>query len=369
MRPVPPLLAALAVLLVAVPAPAAAAPGTMPRTLARTAVHPDGPVRLGFDADVVGVRWEGRAHGLALRLRRDGRWGAWRALHRGDVRPVGGHASGLVAAGGARAYELRVPAGVRAVRATAINTTDGPRSRARGAREVRSVPGLGRVCILSRAAWGADESVRFDAAGAERWVPAYFPVQRLTLHHTADELLGAPVPAVDAAARVRAILHYHAITLGFGDIGYHLLVDDEGCLYEGRHSGPDGVPVLGPPAPDGTPQAVNAGHVAGFNAGNVGVAVLGNFTAEEPTRPALRAAGLAFGVLAAVTGLDVHGHGPYGAPAPYMNPITGATKEVATISAHRDWLATECPGERLLERLPRVRRLAERVVRLLPQER
>jgi uncharacterized protein with LGFP repeats len=161
---------------------------------------------------------------------------------------------------------------------------------------------------------------------------------------------------------VRAILRYHAVTLGFGDIGYHLLVDDAGCVYEGRHSGADGLPVFGPTGPDGTPQAVNAGHVAGFNAGNVGIAVLGDFEEEEPTRAAVRAVGASLGVVAAVAGLDPYGTGTY------VNPITGATKDVGTISAHRDWLATACPGERLYERLPRVRRIAQRVVGLLPTE-
>jgi PKD repeat protein len=39
----------------------------------------------------------------------------------------------------------------------------------------------------------------------------------------------------------------------------------------------------------------------------------------------------------------------------YVNPITDATKDVATISGHRDWLATACPGGNLYTLLPTIR--------------
>ena len=38
-----------------------------------------------------------------------------------------------------------------------------------------------------------------------------------------------------------------------------------------------------------------------------------------------------------------------------MNPANGATKTVNTISGHRDWVATDCPGGRLYEDLPAIR--------------
>jgi hypothetical protein len=149
---------------------------------------------------------------------------------------------------------------------------------------------------------------------------------------------------------VRAIYRYHAVDLGFGDIGYHMLVDEKGCIYEGRHSGTDGLPVYGFPAADGTPQAVNAGHVAGFNAGNVGVAVLGDFTTHEPTRRARRGAVRALAGVARHSRIDALGSGTY------VNPINGAAKTLSNISGHRDWLATECPGEMLYPLLPAIRR-------------
>src|SRR3712207_9171470 len=54
----------------------------------------------------------------------------------------------------------------------------------------------------------------------------------------------------DPAATVRAIFAYHAVVQGWGDIGYNFLVDADGRIYEGRHSGAAGDP---PDAPDPTP--------------------------------------------------------------------------------------------------------------------
>ena len=69
------------------------------------------------------------------------------------------------------------------------------------------------------------------------------------------------------AATVRAIYVAHTVAQGFGDIGYHLLVDQQGGGYEGRWSGAD--PMAGdraarrPPADRATPPT------CGFAAGAV----------------------------------------------------------------------------------------------------
>jgi len=343
--------------------PAGAQAATAPETLARTASVGSRPVAPAMRIDFLGVHWRGAPTATgSVRFRRDGRWGRWHALHHGDMRPRGRFASELVAAQRAIAYQVRAPAGARDVRAVAINTTDGPRralQRGRaagvGARQPAAAGPPARQCLRDRAGWGADDSLRFDAAGNELWPPAYFPVQRLTVHHTATEPGGS-----DPAAVVRAVYRYHAVDLGFGDIGYQLLIDHRGCVYEGRASGTDAVPVFeGLPGPGVAPFAVNAGHTAGFNAGNVGVALIGEFTDAAPSRPALRSLTGTLAVLAAVTGLDPRATGTY------VNPISGATAHSATISGHRDWLATECPGERLYALLPEIRlRVAALVARL-----
>ena len=55
------------------------------------------------------------------------------------------------------------------------------------------VAGLGAVAdgatplppIISRAGWGADESLRFSPAGDEFWPREFYPIQKLVVHHTA----------------------------------------------------------------------------------------------------------------------------------------------------------------------------------------
>jgi len=330
----------------------------VPPTLARAAVVGDEPLTGPRRIDFVGVHWRGsRRDGGRVRFRHDGEWAAWQPLHAGEIHPPGRVASELVSAGRATAYQVRAPYGATDVRAVAINTTDGQHetvSQSRTTRAARAIGlsglglGSGGPCYRSRAQWGADESLRFDPNGAELWPAKFFPAQRLTIHHTVTD----PATAggeTDPAAIVRAIYRYHAVDLGWGDIGYQLLIDQQGCVYEGRYSGPDALPVYTMAATPSTPQAVNAGHTLGYNPGNIGIALLGNFNEIEPSEPSLRALTATLAALSLVSGLDPQGHGTY------VNPISGVTKDTYAIGGHRDWLATECPGTNLYARLPELR--------------
>jgi hypothetical protein len=248
-----------------------------------------------------------------------------------------------LAVSGAVGYEI-IDAGE--VRVSEIDVTTGPlRPRDPAALELttlwdRPLPRRYR----NRASWGADESLRFDPDGTNRFPDAFFPAQTITVHHTAMKV-GDEGPA----AQVRAIYHDHTITRDFGDIGYHLLIDGDGTVYEGRSSGADPIPVFG----GGLhwPLHVNnAAHVAGFNAGNLGVALLGDFTSAPPTREAQDALVQVLAILCAICKLDPLGR------TDYVNPISGAAKQMDTISGHRDWAATECPGSELHPLLPALRR-------------
>jgi len=195
-----------------------------------------------------------------------------------------------------------------------------------------------------RADWGADESLRFGPDGTELFPTAFFDVQTVTVHHTAT-----PNGDPDPAARVRSIYVDHTVTQNFGDIGYHLLIDEAGTVYEGRFSGPDRIPVFGGKRAGLLPQMCNAAHVAGFNAANVGVALLADLTVQPPTVAARRSLVSTLVWLFAATRLD-----PVGTTS-YVNPISGATRTVPTLAGHRDWAATQCPGNTFYPLLAGVR--------------
>ncbi|HET9497336.1 MAG TPA: N-acetylmuramoyl-L-alanine amidase, partial [Candidatus Limnocylindria bacterium] len=134
--------------------------------------------------------------------------------------------------------------------------------------------------VISRAGWGADERIRFDQWGEERWWSQYFPLQKLIVHHTAGAN-GDPNPA----ATVRAIYHYHAVTQNWGDIGYNYLVDAQGRIYEGRHSREYWNGAT-PTSDNAAGQVISGGHALYHNAGTMGIALLGNFTSQSPTTAA-----------------------------------------------------------------------------------
>ncbi|GAQ56138.1 peptidoglycan recognition family protein [Streptomyces acidiscabies] len=194
--------------------------------------------------------------------------------------------------------------------------------------------------LRTRADWGADESLRFAADGTEKWPPGYYPLQTVSIHHTAD---GSTDP--DPAARVRAIYREDAIgKKNFGDIGYHYLIDENGRVYEGRWSGTDGTP-----AHDARGRLVTAAHIGDYNSGNAGIALLGDLT-STPASPAARAT-----LIRLLADLSTrHTLNPL-ATVRYRNPISGVTRTVPTISGHKDWAATLCPGTVHAD-LPAIRR-------------
>ncbi|MFB6889869.1 N-acetylmuramoyl-L-alanine amidase [Kitasatospora sp. NPDC056327] len=333
------------------PAPAggAARTVTVPATRARSAAgRAAAGVRADFPIHYVGVSWDGPRRGAAIRLHHEGTGaGAWQPLAAGCAggpdQPGGAAAAGtaagatvLVPAGGAVGYDLRLPDGAANLRSSALDTTAGP---ARTAVISPTVPvTFCGVQYLSRAAWGADESKRFKN-GVENSPAKYYPVQTLTVHHT-----DTPNADADPAATVRAIYEYHAITQDWGDIGYHFLIDEAGRIYEGRWSGDDGIP-----AHDINGNGVTAFHTAGFNSGNLGIALLGTLSGRQPTAKARRSLTLLLALLTRAHGLDPQAH------VTFTNPVNGVTKPVDLISGHRDWLATDCPGGDFYATLPALR--------------
>ena len=108
--------------------------------------------------------------------------------------------------------------------------------------------------IRTRKDWGADESLM-------QWWPEYVPWQKAIVHHTVTSNT-----YTDAAAEIRSIYYFHAVSRGWGDIGYNFIVDRFGYVWQGRQGGDDAV----------------GGHAYGWNRGAMGVSNLGTFTDTPP---------------------------------------------------------------------------------------
>lgn len=214
---------------------------------------------------------------------------------------------------------------------TTVKKTPVPRNQA-GAAEAPTV--------FSREAWGADESLRFDGTTAV-WPPVFQTVQKLVVHHTA----GANGETGDQAkATIRSIYYYHAVTQGWGDIGYNFLIDAAGVIYKGRSTSTTmtDTDVTGE---NSSAQGVTAGHAYGFNSGSVGVALLGNFVSSLPAQAAQDA-------LKSFLIGKASAHGLHPAQQSlYTNPVNGSQATFENVPGHSEVPdnATECPGGTFLD--------------------
>jgi len=193
--------------------------------------------------------------------------------------------------------------------------------------------GAPQPSIITRAQWGANESLRRCFAGYGRRVKVAF------IHHTATSNSYA---ATDSAAIVRAIYAYHVQVNGWCDLGYNFLVDRYGQIFEGRWGGTDR-PVIG-------------AQTIGFNINTMGASLIGTF----PTTPPPAAAVSALERLLAWK-LDLGHANPLGTATLTSGGGTGNRYPAGvkatfdTISGHRDATATICPGTAAYALLPTIR--------------
>ncbi|MFD7441251.1 FG-GAP-like repeat-containing protein [Streptomyces sp. NPDC059909] len=199
--------------------------------------------------------------------------------------------------------------------------------------------------IISRAQWGADESLVDDPAEYIEKVQAVF------IHHT----VGANnYSCAESAALVRGIMDYHITTEGWNDLGYNFLVDKCGQIFEGRAGGID-LPVKG-------------AHTYGFNSYSTGIALLGDFEGDAtatPAKPAGKPSTAALEAAARVAAwkLGQVGGNPKGTVTLTAQGNTGKYTEgqqatLNVISGHRDGFATACPGKNLYAKIPAIRTYA-----------
>lgn len=89
-------------------------------------------------------------------------------------------------------------------------------------------------------------------------------IHRITVHHTAGpSFWGHDEQSV--ANEIRRIQRYHQKDQGWADIGYHFLIDRTGRIWQGREL------------------QLQGAHARDKNAGNIGIAVLGNYMRQDLT--------------------------------------------------------------------------------------
>jgi hypothetical protein len=308
----------------------------------------------------VGVTWDPGQRAdlrIAVRTRGGGTWSAWTDLDESDAGQPDGAVPLTSIRGGTdplwagpsdgvqvrvAAESGRLPAGLRAELVDPGRSPYDALAGGGGPGESATVAMVGAPRILSRRAWGANES-RVRAA------PTIMPtIAAAAVHHTAGKNGYGPsqVPGI-----IRGDYSYH-LSRGWNDIGYNFLVDRFGRVWEGRGGGV-ARPVMG-------------AHTGGFNTHTVGVAVLGNLDVARPT--AATAAGIARLVS---WKLDLHHRDPLGSTILTARGTKGTTSRYKdgqqvrkpVIMGHRDVGYTACPGRYLYPWLPGIRRNAARLMK------
>lgn len=188
--------------------------------------------------------------------------------------------------------------------------------------------------IVPRASWGADEALRLDHRGAERWPEEHRPVHGIVLHHTRS-----PNGERDPASRLRDIYRFHAVQRGWGDLGYHFVIDERGRVYEGRH---------GTLAAQRRREGVVGAHSLGFNRGSLAVALMGTLTEQDATPRARSALVSVLTWLTATHGIDPRAMVGW----PRIGP---ARITASALCAHRDLAGVACPGDAFYATLPELR--------------
>lgn len=165
-----------------------------------------------------------------------------------------------------------------------------------------------RHMVQARAQWAMSKP---EPARMDRMQPA----RAITLHHDGMQPLFA-TDARSVAARIELIRQMHR-GKGWGDIGYHFVIDRAGRVWEAR------------------PLNWQGAHVKDHNDGNIGILVLGNFEEQAPSEAQLQSL-RRFLLMLMQT---------YGIPA-------------QRVYTHREWpgASTACPGAQLQPVVDRMRR-------------
>ncbi len=181
-----------------------------------------------------------------------------------------------------------------------------PPSTAGRPRALAGMVQVGPLHVIPRARWAKFGPIR------SRLNPMG-PIRRITIHHEGHKAVWFTDWA-SSAQRMDTIRRWH-LQRRFGDIGYHLVVDRAGRVWQGRDIRYQGA------------------HVSKNNEQNLGMMVLGHFDRQAPTSAQLK------------TVNDI---------LPRLMSHFGVSKK--RIYTHRELMPTTCPGKRLQWHMASLRR-------------
>lgn len=226
-----------------------------------------------------------------------------------------------------------------------------------------------KVGVVTRSSWGANESYRYlknndkdpvlvemengyyekykdelkvsrtvseNADGEKyKWPLQYADkVTKFIIHHTATTK-----NLDDPSQAIRDIYYYHAMTRGWGDIGYNYVMDPTGKVFEGRAGG----------------EGVIGAHAGAGNTGSIGIAILGNYEENTVPEDVLISLGKFISKKAKINNIDPNGSSSF------------RGKNRPNVIGHRDIMSTACPGEYLYEKLPLIRSLSSKNYDIKPK--
>ncbi len=222
--------------------------------------------------------------------------------------------------------------------ATTSATTGGAGSPSRTANAIASRAPGAVPPIITRAGWGADESLRSYNPNCA--TPAYGTTVKMGFVHHTDNV--NTYTAADVPGILRGIYAYHVESNRWCDVGYNYLVDRFGRIFEGRFGG--------------ITQPVIGAHTGGYNLDSFGTSLIGTFTSVAPPAAMMNSLADLFAWKLGSYYRDPQGKTVLtsGVFAGNRYPV-GTQVTFNTISGHRDADFTTCPGDSAYALLPSLR--------------
>jgi hypothetical protein len=169
-------------------------------------------------------------------------------------------------------------------------------------------------------------------------------VEKIIIHHTAENISNSYFDESDVKAALQSIYYFHAIKRTWGDIGYNYLIGPFGNIYEGRAGG----------------NGAKAAHTLWNNSSSIGIALMGNFSANNPNPVQMNALKRLVSHLAIKNKLHPNKKTLYHRECAFAScdpsELLSSYTVESSIIGHRDAGYTICPGELLHKQLADIRK-------------